>query len=443
MKNLLILHLESVSRLRLATLEAAFPNTRSLLQESLVFDHCFSSATSTRMVITYLFHGNDFEYDAASRYEGMRPVANNRNFFSVLRERGYSADVLCLSAFHPNGPVPLEALSDELPPVWSTNDFPTLFAKFDQITDATPFAIYVWDLVTHVEHSRALAPQSAGLTDQTWRACAVADDAVGVMLSTLRRKGLLDNTTVVVYGDHGDDFWTHGFKAGMVHATEPYTDITWVPLGIRDPGLASGHTQRLASTIDFAPTCLALLGIDLPPPFAHSGTSLLEGEREFAFSQNFAANQPDDALRGIRKAFSVSDRNHTLLASSRGLELYAHRLDPGNQCNLLHFFDLDGSGRLHYGHRDAVVPHFRAAMQENPHTLEHLAGTFQRLRAALASRVAQKRAWIAARGVEPAHALDPASFDTVNRQGRDAFFGRADAVAAVRMPAFETTYKLR
>ncbi len=423
MKNLLILHLESISRQRLAAFANAFPHTRRLMEQALVFDRFYSSATSTLMVMTYLFHGNDFEFDAATRFQGMRPAGNNRNLFALLREQGYRTEVVCLDAFHAKGRTLLAGLSDELPEVWATNDFPTLFARFEALTDAPRFAIYVWDLVTHIEHSQALAPFSDGLTDQLRRACAVADDATGTLLATLERKGLLDQTTIVAYGDHGDDFWTHGFKGGMVHATEPHTDVTWVPLAIRDAALAPGVTERLASTIDLAPTCLELLGIDAPPAFAHSGRSLLSGESDLVFAQNFTANQPDDGALGVAQAFAVTDATHTLLASSRGLALHAHRLDPGNHCNLLHFFALGPQGQLTFEPQEGSAWHFRAALQANPRVLESLQADFRRLRNALAARVAAKRAFIEGRGVAPVHALDPACFDRIDPTGRAEFFG--------------------
>lgn len=56
--------------------------------------------------------------------------------------------------------------------MWATNDFPTLFRRFDELTDAAPFAIYAWDLVSHIEHSLALAPFADSLTDQVRRAWA-------------------------------------------------------------------------------------------------------------------------------------------------------------------------------------------------------------------------------------------------------------------------------
>jgi hypothetical protein len=445
MKNLVIFHLESISRQRLAAFAPVLPHTMRLLREGLAFDNFFASATSTRMVVGYLFHANDFEYDTASVFEGMRPEINNPHLFSILRDHGYNANLICLNGFYHVKPIKLRSWADGLPPAWETNEFPALFARFDELTDAAPFAIYFWDLITHIEHSLAVAPHANGLTDQLRRACAVADDAVGQMRAILERKGLLENTTIVLYGDHGDDAWTHGFKGGMIHGTEPYTDIIWTPLAIRDPGLAPGTVDHLASTIDIAPTCLSLLGIDAKFSFPYSGRDLLHGAAEFAYSQNFTANQPDDPVRGIGKAFSLTDKTYTLLASSRGLELYAHRLDPGNHCNLLHFFTLDKTGRPVLQARPGAAGHFRAGWQDNPRGAETLASDFVRLRSALVARVEAKRAYIVDRGVEPAHALDRSCLDNISQEDRDTFFHRPPTAGTVRvgMPALEFSYKLR
>ena len=166
---------------------------------------------------------------------------------------------------------------------------------------------------------------------------------------------------------------------------------------------------------------------------------------ELAFAQNFTANQPDNVKNGIAKSFSVTDATYTLLASSRGLELYAHRLDPGNHCNLLHLFELDATGRPVLAQPARSAPHFKAAWLDNPTSGPALADDFLRLRKALAERVAAKRAYIVERGVAPANALDPACLHRVNREGRDTFYRPAapPGVAPAAMPAFEISYKLR
>ena len=444
MKNLVIIHLESVSRQRLDSFAAVFPHITRLMREGLFFDNFFSSATSTRMATGYFFHANDFEYDTSPTFEAMQAAVNNPHLFSILRDRGYNTELICLNGFQLVQPITLRSWPADLPPLWATNDFPTLIARFDALTDAAPFAIYVWDLITHIEHSLALAPHSSGLTDQIRRACAVADDAVGRMREILERKDLLDKTTIVLYGDHGDDAWTHGFKLGMTHGTEPYTDIIWTPLAIRDPGLEPGTVDRLASTIDIAPTCLSLLGIDATFSFPYSGVDLMHGGAGLTYSQNFTASQPDHAASGIVKAFSVTDKTYTLLGSARGLELYAHRLDPGNHCNLLHFFILDNAGRPVFRSRPLATVQFRSAWDFNPQAVESLAGDFQRLRRALAARVEAKREYTAERGVSPSHALDPACLDTINREGREVFFDRPPPMKPnhTDLPALEFSYKL-
>ena len=70
--------------------------------------------------------------------------------------------------------------------------------------------------------------------------------------------------------------------------------------------LAATADDRLASAIDIAPTCLALLGIDAQLAFPHSGVDLMARARPCVFSQNFTANQPDNRQLGICKAFAAT-----------------------------------------------------------------------------------------------------------------------------------------
>lgn len=419
-KNLVMFHLESIAWQQLQAFPEAFPNLTRFMPSARIYRSYFASATSTQMVLAYLCHGNDFELDAATGLS--KPAANNPSLFSTLQAEGYRTEFLCVSA-QPSKPM-LPLLAATVPPVWSTNDFSALLEKFDDATATAPFAIYVWNLVTHIEHAFALAPHAEGLDDLVGGACAVADHALGAMLDMLERKNLTGETTIVIYGDHGDDYWTHGFKKGLLHGVEPHTQIVHAPMLIQDRSLPAGNDHGMASTIDLAPTLLDLLGIEAPLPFPESGQSLLHPERRrYAFSQNFTANQPDATEMDIRKAFSVHDRSHTLMVSSRGLELFNHRLDPTNHCNLLHFFEMDPGGNIVLQPPAGARPHFALAM---PHMLG-LDGTisddFRNLRAELKKWVGQKQAYVAERTAGPLHTLDPACLDTINRRGRSAFFG--------------------
>lgn len=93
------------------------------------------------------------------------------------------------------------------------------------------------------------------------------DREVGALLDTLRAMGELDNTIVVISGDHG---WPH--PRGK---TQLYDAGTHVPLAIQWPDrVAPGRVVRdLVSLTDLAPTFLEAAGV--PVPESVTGRSLV------------------------------------------------------------------------------------------------------------------------------------------------------------------------
>jgi len=109
---------------------------------------------------------------------------------------------------------------------------------------------------------------------------AYADHHLGRFLERVRALGLLENTLVVIFADHGEEFWEHGVCG---HTSHVYDEGLRVPLLVRQPG-ASQEKRRipdLISTQDLFPTCLELLGLPVPnpdPAQARSLCPLLRGE---------------------------------------------------------------------------------------------------------------------------------------------------------------------
>jgi arylsulfatase A-like enzyme/glycosyltransferase involved in cell wall biosynthesis len=87
------------------------------------------------------------------------------------------------------------------------------------------------------------------------------DDEVRRIMEHLDRSGLAENTIVVVYSDHGMEFFENNTWGQGNSATSDVSSR--IPLLIRVPGLARGHnvTQPVRS-IDLAPTLLELVGIE-------------------------------------------------------------------------------------------------------------------------------------------------------------------------------------
>lgn len=419
-RNLVLIHLESIAWQTVHAFPEAFSNLRRLMPFARVFRSHFASATSTQMVIGALAHANDCEFDTRPALD--RPAQNNPSLFAILADAGYRTRFLCATAVPQARMLPL--LADSLPPITATDDYADLLGQFREATADGPFAVYVWNLVTHVEHAYALADHAHGPDDLVGGACAVADHVLGELLAILDRNGRAADTTLVVFGDHGDDYWTHGFKNGQLHGVEPYTPLVHGPLLIRDPALPPGEDHRLASTIDIAPTCLDLLGLPASLPFPRSGVSLLADARPACvFAQNYTACQPDEPAGRVRKAFAAIDQSHTLIASSRGLEFFNHRLDPGNHCNLLHFFELARDGGLTWTLPPVSLhSHFATSMRRMIIADGTVERDFRRLRRALAGHLDRKSAHVRERAPDAAAAVGTVRLDRLCRSGREAFF---------------------
>lgn len=152
------------------------------------------------------------------------------------------------------------------------------------------------------------------------------DDEVGKMLAHLERCGLADNTLVVVYSDHGMEFFEHdtwGQGNSAVGEASPR-----IPLVILDPRQAAhGRVDTVVRSIDIAPTLLELAGLPAVP--AMDGISLagcLAADRTCpeldAFNETgvWVANipgLPDDHLRypDLLELLEVPDRASGTLAT--------------------------------------------------------------------------------------------------------------------------------
>ena len=94
---------------------------------------------------------------------------------------------------------------------------------------------------------------------------AYTDDVLGKFLDGMRESGLLDRTHVIIFSDHGEEFWEHG---DVQHSFTLYQEQLHVPLIVRlaenDPP-AVRIPQRVILSDLFA-TALELLGIEHARP---------------------------------------------------------------------------------------------------------------------------------------------------------------------------------
>lgn len=123
------------------------------------------------------------------------------------------------------------------------------------------------------------------------------DHHIGRVLAELERRGLYDDTLIVVTADHGEalaereDRW-------IGHTVSLHEEVVHVPLVIKLPGSrARTDVVRPVSTVDLLPTLAAFLRLELPEAKAWSARSLLLSEEEQpAFVETLHRAQ----LQGVR-----------------------------------------------------------------------------------------------------------------------------------------------
>jgi hypothetical protein len=115
-------------------------------------------------------------------------------------------------------------------------------------------------------------PRAPKKVEASYRAAALrVDEVIGAALQKARHEGLLDNTLLIITGDHGEAF---GHRVGFrQHDLVPYEDVTKIPLFIEGAGVPPGRISGLRHHIDLLPTILDLLAVPQSGPLP--GHSLL------------------------------------------------------------------------------------------------------------------------------------------------------------------------
>jgi lipoteichoic acid synthase len=152
------------------------------------------------------------------------------------------------------------------------------------------------------------------------------DEALDDFKTALARDGLLDNTVLAVFGDHDAGFPSRARAGAGIPGIND--DIAWeladrVPFLVRLPGpltsnLVNGARSNAAGQTDFAPTLLALLGID-PAPLPYLGRNLLGGPDDPPIVRPYGA-WLDSTHLFLSRGVNDGGRNCYALARPAGIE---------------------------------------------------------------------------------------------------------------------------
>ena len=179
------------------------------------------------------------------------------------------------------------------------------------------------------------------------------DEKLGEFVKALEERGILDETLIVIVGDHGEMFFEHGLAG---HGKFPWEEELRVPLVMRCPQALQGGvaSDALVQMIDVPATILDLAGLAPEPGFkGRSLRPLLEGSAEplhetvvlevpFPFAREefarvvrkgdlkYVEYHPPKLGRRVKKIIKEKGRMLTLLArpGMAGI-LYGHHFRKG------------------------------------------------------------------------------------------------------------------
>jgi len=164
-----------------------------------------------------------------------------------------------------------------------------------------------------------------------------ADEAIGLLLRSVREAGLVDSTIIAVVGDHGESLGDQGYF--FEHGRLPYESTARVPLMVRPAGKPAPERVRApVATFSVAPTLLQMAGVARPDGWeARSLIPLVKGQ-EPAPPVFMEAGYQDDYMLVVRddtfKLIHVPNPVDRQLMRGSEYELYRWREDPGEQRNL-------------------------------------------------------------------------------------------------------------
>jgi uncharacterized sulfatase len=176
------------------------------------------------------------------------------------------------------------------------------------------------------------APKSRAEAIAAYYACiSFTDEQIGILLDTLDRLNLWNDTIVVFCSDHGYHLGDHG---GLWAKLTVFEFAARVPLIIAAPGRSQGKaSSRLVELVDIYPTLAELCGLEKParlegkslvPLLARVDAPWDRPARTMVLHQGVVGK----SIRTPRWRYTEWD------GGKQGTELYDHERDPGEYDNL-------------------------------------------------------------------------------------------------------------
>jgi len=280
------------------------PSTWQFAEKASRFTRNDSGGNGTRMGVFSMFMGipGNYWFSFLKEHRGAAII-------DVLQQQGYQMDLFTSARFsYPEfdktifSQIPADKLHSLPEPGfgWERDraNVSSLLNFIDKRDPAKPFFTFMFFESPHARYhfppesiirrpfrddinyatlsKNALRADIAPIKNRYINAVHHLDSQFGRIFSYLQEKNLLDNTIVVVLGDHGEEFMEHGYWG---HNSTFVDEQVRTPLVIWAPGQAPRVSDEMTSHMDIIPTIMPLLGVTNPTSDYAIGYNLLSSEK--------------------------------------------------------------------------------------------------------------------------------------------------------------------
>jgi len=165
------------------------------------------------------------------------------------------------------------------------------------------------------------------------REITLLDKKVAEILDLLKKKGLYDNSIIIITADHGESFGEHNL---MLHGICLYEDNLHVPLLIKYPSgtIPAGTRNYPVSLTGIVPTLLSFLSI--PVPEGVQGASFDSPEKQVVFAQNYQSPHSKWRQPFASNTASLRQGNFKYIRFFQTQDQFFNLLkDPGEEHNII------------------------------------------------------------------------------------------------------------
>ena len=284
--------------------EKIMPNSWAFAKNAARFTRNYSTGNGTRMGVYGMFTGTPGNY-----WFSFLESRRGASIIDVLQQQHYQMSFYTSAKFsYPEfdksifARVPTDQLHEIEKPKsgWESDrdNVSHLLAFIDQRNTTKPFFTFMFFESPHARYyfppeSVIAKPYRDDLNYATLSKEQLRNDIVpiknryinsvhhldaqfGRIYDYLKQHQLLENTIVIMNGDHGEEFMEKGFWG---HNSTFVDEQVMTPLVIYKPGMQPLVSKQMTSHMDVIPTIMPLLGVTNPSSDYATGYNLLAGEK--------------------------------------------------------------------------------------------------------------------------------------------------------------------